>query len=64
MSKVKIFLINSYFTVKQYMIQFFRIPTKINNITSDLEEIKIVLNNIDHNISEMKDIDFISVGKS
>ena len=64
MSKVKIFLINSYFTAKQYLTQFFRIPTKINNITSDLEEIKIVLNNIDHNISEMKDIDFISVGKS
>lgn len=59
MSKVKLLLL----TVKEYIIQLFRIPRKINNIVCDLEEIKIVLSNIDHNICDMKDIDFISVGK-
>lgn len=63
MSKIKLYLLNMYLQIKQYILQLLRIPTKINNLASDLEEIKIVLNRVDHNITEMKDIDFISVGK-
>lgn len=63
MSKVKALLINTYLTAKQYILQLFRIPTKINNIAADLEEIKVVLSNVDRNVYEMKDIDFISIGK-
>lgn len=59
MSKIKLL----YLTLKEYVLQLFRIPRKINNIVSDLEEIKIVLSNINYNICEMKDVDFITIGK-
>lgn len=63
MSKIAVFIVNVYRSVKQYIISYFKVPSKIEKVQKELEEIRVLIGNMDRNILELKEIDFIAVGK-
>ena len=63
MSKVKAFIINIYRNVKQYITSFYKVPSNIENVYKELAEVRILIGKINDNINELKEIDFIAVGK-
>ena len=63
MSKIKAFLTTLYRNIKQYITNFYKIPINVENVHKELSEIRIQIAKINDNINELKEIDFIAVGK-
>ena len=56
MHKVKLYLVNLYKNIKDYLYNLYMMPKNIDDINKHL-------NNIDRNINELKEIDFITIGR-
>lgn len=50
-------------SIKAYVATFCSMPSRLDAIEEAIDEIKVCLTNIDRNITELKEIDFVAIGR-